>query len=66
MAIEYYPSSSKTRLDEIAASGVERILDQTDGDVLVFLPGVGEIRQTQKQSRTRGQDTQPAAYASLW
>lgn len=32
-----------------AAEGVRRILDQTDGDVLVFLPGVGEIRQTARR-----------------
>jgi ATP-dependent helicase HrpB len=31
------------------ASGVERLLDRTDGDLLVFLPGLFEIRQTAQQ-----------------
>lgn len=29
-----------------AARGVEKLLDQTSGDILVFLPGMREIRQT--------------------
>jgi ATP-dependent helicase HrpB len=32
-----------------AARAVERLLDQTDGDLLVFLPGLHEIRQTARQ-----------------
>ena len=28
---------------------MEQILDRTPGDVLVFLPGVGEIRQTARR-----------------
>ncbi len=32
-----------------AAEGVRRILDRTPGDVLVFLPGVGEIRRTARR-----------------
>jgi ATP-dependent helicase HrpB len=38
------PSSHS--IAERAAEGARRILDRTDGDILVFLPGVGEIRQT--------------------
>ena len=34
---------------ERAADAVEQILDRTPGDVLVFLPGVGEIRQTARR-----------------
>ena len=44
--IRYIPASEKSRLAERAAGGVREILDLTPGDVLVFLPGVGEIRQT--------------------
>ena len=32
-----------------AAEATRQILDLTDGDVLVFLPGVGEIRQTARR-----------------
>jgi ATP-dependent helicase HrpB len=32
-----------------AAGAVARLLDRTDGDVLVFLPGLFEIRQTARQ-----------------
>jgi ATP-dependent helicase HrpB len=31
------------------AGAVGRLLDQTDGDILVFLPGLNEIRQTARQ-----------------
>ena len=37
---------------ERAADAVEQILDRTPGDVLVFLPGVGEIRQTARRLET--------------
>ncbi len=33
-------------VDRVTAAGVERALARTDGDVLAFLPGVGEIRRT--------------------
>ncbi len=34
---------------ERAADAVKQVLDRTPGDVLVFLPGVGEIRQTARR-----------------
>ena len=36
-------------LAEAVAAAVGRLLDRTDGDVLVFLPGIAEIRQTARQ-----------------
>jgi len=36
-------------LPELAANGVRQILNETSGDILVFLPGVGEIRRTSDQ-----------------
>jgi ATP-dependent helicase HrpB len=36
-------------LPAAAAEGVARALEHTRGDVLVFLPGVGEIRRTQSE-----------------
>ncbi len=44
--IEYLRRVERRHMTELAAEGVERVLQQTDGDVLVFLPGVGEIMQT--------------------
>ncbi len=34
------------RLEAVVAAGVRRALGESDGDVLAFLPGVGEIRRT--------------------
>ncbi len=34
------------RLEAVVAAGVRRALGEHDGDVLAFLPGVGEIRRT--------------------
>ena len=36
-------------IEPIVAREVRRALDETDGDVLVFLPGAAEIRRTQEQ-----------------
>lgn len=36
------------RLEEVVAAGVRRALAATPGDVLVFLPGMGEIRRAAK------------------
>jgi ATP-dependent helicase HrpB len=44
--ITYEPRSLQVPWPRAAADAVERLLDRTDGDVLVFLPGLHEIRQT--------------------
>lgn len=44
--ISYLSQPQPMSLPERAAAGVEQILTRTSGDVLVFLPGVGEIRRT--------------------
>lgn len=43
---QYRPDRRDRGLAEITANAVERVLDETPGDVLVFLPGLREIRQT--------------------
>lgn len=43
--IRYSPQADSRRVRDLAARGVEQLLGDTDGDLLVFLPGVGEIRQ---------------------
>lgn len=47
--VRYQPHEDPRPVHEKAAATVERALDQTGGDVLVFLPGVGEIRRTAEQ-----------------
>jgi ATP-dependent helicase HrpB len=44
--ISYQRSSERQSIPELAVRGIESVLTQTDGDVLVFLPGVGEILRT--------------------
>ena len=44
--IRYEPRPEHRPWPVAAAQAAERLLDQTDGDVLVFLPGMQEIRQT--------------------
>lgn len=43
--IRYLDREPVGRLDEIAAAAVRRALKETKGDLLVFLPGAGEIRR---------------------
>src|SRR5687768_12330700 len=45
VAIRYLPGLDKRPIEELALVGVEQVLQQSPGDVLVFLPGVGEIRK---------------------
>ncbi len=45
VAFEYLPSDPRTPLAKQVAVGVARALERTGGHVLVFLPGVGEIRR---------------------
>lgn len=37
------------RIEPVVVAAVVQALDEHDGDVLVFLPGIGEIRRTQQQ-----------------
>ena len=44
--ISYQQRPDRTPVPELAASGIESVLPQTEGHVLAFLPGVGEINRT--------------------
>jgi len=44
--IRYEPRSERRSWPDAAARAAEQLLDRTDGDLLVFLPGLHEIRQT--------------------
>ena len=45
VAIRYLPGLDKRPIEELVIVGVEQVLPESAGDVLVFLPGVGEIRK---------------------
>ena len=47
--IRYVEDLRNRNVAERAAEAVQEVLDQTPGDVLVFLPGVGEIHQTARR-----------------
>ena len=42
---EYQPRADARGLPTLVREGVAKALERTDGDILVFLPGVGEIRK---------------------
>jgi ATP-dependent helicase HrpB len=42
---EYRPISPSARWEEAFADGVGRLFDETEGGILAFLPGAGEIRR---------------------
>ena len=44
--ISYLRKIDRQQITELVTGGIEQVLPQTDGDVLVFLPGVGEILRT--------------------
>jgi ATP-dependent helicase HrpB len=44
----YLPPRVEGRMEALAARAVQRALAQHDGDILVFLPGAGEIRRTEE------------------
>lgn len=46
--VNYLKAEPQGRLHEIASAAVLRALAQTEGDILVFLPGAGEIRRCEK------------------
>jgi ATP-dependent helicase HrpB len=45
--VQYMPRASNDDLEVLVRGAVEQALIDTDGDVLVFLPGVGEISRAQ-------------------
>ncbi|HTI22932.1 MAG TPA: ATP-dependent helicase HrpB [Kutzneria sp.] len=45
----YVPAARNERLDQHVARTIHKALSETDGDILVFLPGVPEIRRVTQQ-----------------
>jgi ATP-dependent helicase HrpB len=48
VTVRYLERPDPRRPEQATAAAVRRLLGETPGDVLVFLPGVGEIRRTAK------------------
>ncbi|MCW8917677.1 MAG: ATP-dependent helicase HrpB [Gammaproteobacteria bacterium] len=51
VAHHYLPREPEGRIPEVAAGAVRRALAEEQGDLLVFLPGAGEIRRTLERLR---------------
>ncbi|MCA9565567.1 MAG: ATP-dependent RNA helicase, partial [Myxococcales bacterium] len=51
--VEYLEHRDERPIEVQAASAVARVLDDSPGDVLVFLPGVREIRRTEERLQER-------------
>ena len=49
--LQYLKAEPAGRLPEIASAAVRRALAETAGDILVFLPGAGEIRRCERLLR---------------
>jgi ATP-dependent RNA helicase HrpB len=47
--VNYLPHLDRRALVDLVVEGVATTLDRTTGDCLVFLPGVGEIRQCERR-----------------
>lgn len=47
--IQYAPPARDESLSRSVLRAVERLVGSTQGDLLVFLPGIGEIRQTSEE-----------------
>src|SRR5580704_2525066 len=52
VTISYSGAGEKRPLPDLVARGIERVLASTTGDILAFLPGVGEIRQTPAETQS--------------
>jgi ATP-dependent helicase HrpB len=51
--VQYDPRAGSMPLAAAVAEGVKTMLRQTPGDLLVFLPGMGEMRQAQREIEER-------------
>jgi len=54
--VHYRERPVKGRIESAVAAKVREVLDDTEGDVLVFLPGAGEIRRTESRLEDRVPD----------
>ena len=64
--IQYQATLDRQPLADSVADGVTQVLDRTAGDCLVFLPGLGEIRQCEKRLAVTGRCQRIGATSALW
>ena len=57
--VRHVPPRAGTRLEQGVASAVRVALDAEEGDLLVFLPGAGEIRRVERSLQDVGADVIP-------
>lgn len=50
--LRWIPRQRRDRLESATVAAVRRALAESDGDVLVFLPGIGEILRTRSELRS--------------
>jgi len=62
----WMPRQQRTRLEPAVVAAVTRALREQAGDLLVFLPGIGEIMRTRHQLRTALNDTGLADQIDIW
>lgn len=55
ISTHYLPRDPEGPLHEVAARAVERALGESEGDILVFLPGAAEIRRTAERLQQGGE-----------
>lgn len=49
IAMHYLPRDPDARIEDVAVAGIHKALRETEGDVLAFLPGGGEIRRVSER-----------------
>lgn len=49
VTLHYLPQPDRRRIADACAAAVRKVLDTTSGDLLVFMPGAGEIRDCRRQ-----------------
>jgi len=57
--LRYLPREAEGRLPETVTAAVHRALNETEGDILVFLPGAGEIRRCRLLLENAGDGQSP-------
>ena len=49
VAIDYLEQEAKGRISDVTSANVRKVVKEQQGDVLVFLPGAGEIKDVHRQ-----------------
>ena len=65
VTISYLGAGEKRPLADLVARGIERVLGSTTGDMLAFLPGVGEIRQTAAETQATRPQARPERVSAV-